>query len=83
MSDKKLKIKPKLQTFDIKLETLVPTVFIYRVQAEDEEKALQELNKQPKPIQFKPNLQQRIKLKATVYQGYTNMIKTSKIYRGT
>lgn len=78
MSDKKIEKK----TYDIKVELLVPTTITYRVVAEDEQEALKEIDKySARKISTQHNFNRKIKLKATVYNYGTTMIKLSKTYR--
>lgn len=68
--------------FDVKVDFLIPTTITYRVSAETEEEALKEIEKlSARKVSTQQHLQRKIKLKATVYQSYSNMIKLSKTYR--
>jgi hypothetical protein len=68
--------------YDVKVEFLIPTTITYRVSATNEHEALKEVEKisaQKKSQQ--QHLNRKIKLKATVYNPSSSMIKLSKIYR--
>lgn len=72
----------KKQFYDVKLEILVPTTITYRVEAINETEALKEVDKiSAKKIATKQNLTRRIKIKATVYNVNTTMMRLSKTYR--
>lgn len=79
MTEKKI-----LKPFQIKLEALVPTTITYTINAADEHEAIKELERNAtlRPISMpQQQLHRKIRLKATVYQGGTSMIKLSKNYR--
>ncbi len=77
-----IKIPPKKQRFDIKVECLVPTTFTYTIEAETEQQALKEFEQgKHKHKGAIPHQQKAMKLKATVYVANTHMIKLSKAYR--
>lgn len=77
-------IQPKQKKqYDVKVEFLIPTTITYRVTAFTEEDALKEIDKMAvrKIGSTQQHLNRRIKLKATVYQPNSSMIKLSKTYR--
>jgi hypothetical protein len=78
MTKKKEEIKK--QFYDIKLEVLVPTTFTFRVEAENEDKAVENINKL-KPKNIKPDYNKKINLKASVYQAGTHMLKLTKVLK--
>lgn len=68
--------------FDVRVEFLIPTTITYRVQAETEQDALKEIDKpSARRVHAVPKDNRKIKLKATVYQPNSNLIKLSKTYR--
>lgn len=70
------------KSYDVKVEFLIPTTITYRVTAANEEEALKEIEKfSARRISNQQHLQRKIKLKATVYQPNTSMVKLSKTYR--
>lgn len=74
------KEQPKLDLYDIRLECLVPITLTYRVQAENQEKALAMVDKQMHN-NMKPNLSKKIKLNAKVYRAGTVNLLNTKVYK--
>jgi len=64
--------------FDVKMEVLVPATVVYRVLAEDAEKALQEVKVTTAPHGVKYDLARKRTLKSTVYDAGGNMIRYIK-----
>ena len=77
-ADKKPKVK-QMKYFDIKVETVCPTMITYRVYAETEVEAL-ELIKTTAPISIKPDINKRKQLKAKVYDSGGSIIRYTKSY---
>lgn len=77
---KKQLLKKEKTYFDVKLEALVPCALTYRVYAFDEQEALLLVDKQP-PTSIKPNVQQKRKIKATVYNAGSSMIRFIKNFK--
>jgi hypothetical protein len=74
-------VKPIVKTyFDIKLEVMAPITLTYRVLAEDEKDALDQI-KNKSPNNMKPNLSMKRLLKATVYTAGSTMVKLVKSFR--
>jgi hypothetical protein len=68
--------------YDVKVEFLVPTTITYRVAAISEEEALKEAEKtSARAVSTRQKLNRKIKIKATVCQPYSNMVKLSRTYR--
>jgi hypothetical protein len=75
------KEKPKEKKyFEVKAEIIVPAIITYRVLAEDEEDALEQIKKIP-PNGFKPNLSLKKMIKAIVYNSGSTMIKLVKHFK--
>lgn len=67
----------KKQFYDVKVSVLVPAIFLYRVEAENEQEAIKNCDKlKPKNIKLEYN--KKINIKALVYQAGTYMLKLSK-----
>jgi hypothetical protein len=67
--------KPKQKTYwDVKVETICPVLITYRVYAEDEDTALQEIKRRP-PTSIRPNIAQKRDIKATIYNAGSLLIK--------
>lgn len=64
--------------FDVKMEVLLPATVVYRVQAEDAEKALEEVKSNTVPVQLKYVLPKKKVLKIMVYDAGCSMIKFIK-----
>jgi hypothetical protein len=76
----KIDLPKQKSYYDIKVEALVPTTLIYKVLAEDERDALNQIaNKAPNGM--KPNLLMKRVIKATIYIAGTTMIKLVKHFR--
>jgi len=73
------KIKQK-SYYDVKVECLIPTLLTYRIYADDENDALEQIAKKP-PTQMKPNLLLKKIIKATVYIAGSSMVKLTKSFR--
>jgi hypothetical protein len=71
--------EPIKQYFDIKVEALVPTILTYRIFAETEQLALEQITKKA-PTGMKPNLSMKRIIKATVYFAGSSVIKLVKKY---
>lgn len=69
----------KTQSFDVKVETLVPTITTYRVSAQTPEEALNKI-KTAYPKDIQRQTQKQITKKATVYNAGTFTIKLNKNY---
>lgn len=81
MTDKKELPKIK-KPYDVKLEVLMPTTITYRVMALDPQDAVKEIEKNyGMQTATKQDRMRKIKIKATVYQASTSMIKHTKNYR--
>jgi hypothetical protein len=65
--------------FDVKVECLTPTQYIYRVYADDEESALAAI-KNRAPTSIKPNHAAKRTLNAKVYGAGSSLIKLVKKY---
>lgn len=65
--------------FDIKVEALCPCIITYRIYADDENDALNQIDKKA-PISIKPNISQKRNIKATVYNSGSSLIKLIKNY---
>ena len=76
---KKPVIKQK-QYYDIKLEAMVPCTITYRILADDEHDALNQMNKKS-PTGVKPNVIRKQDIKATVYNAGSNIIRLAKAFR--
>lgn len=70
--------------YDVKVECIVPTTIMYRVLADDEQDALNIMNKMMKdnkaPTHTKSNLSMKRIIKAMVYVGGSSTIKLVKNY---
>lgn len=75
MSDK----QPQKQYYDVKVECLTPTIYIYRMYAENEEDALAAIKNRP-PTSIKPNHAAKRTLNAKVYSAGSSLIKLVKKY---
>lgn len=72
-------VDKKIEKFKIIVEVLVPTNFIYNVEAENEQEAIKKINRLPDIIE-KPNFGKRKLLQAKVKkQGSNNIILTKKL----
>jgi hypothetical protein len=81
--NKKAKEQPKKiekTYYDVKVEALVPTLLVYRVFAEDENKALEQI-KRLQPTSVKPLLHLKRLIKAAVHLASSSTIKLTKTFR--
>lgn len=70
------------QSFDVKIEVMVPMTITYRVTANSAQEALKEADKHSaRKTATAQHMHRRIKLKATVYLPNSNMIKYTKTFR--
>lgn len=67
--------------FDVKIECTLPATVVYRVLAENEEEAIR-LTKTAHPISVRHRLIGMRKLKATVYDAYSTLIRLVKNMAG-
>lgn len=66
-----------LKYYDVKLEATVPAVLTYRILADSPEQAL-ELSERASPVGTKYTLARKRKIKATVYDAGTLMMRVVK-----
>jgi hypothetical protein len=66
--------------FDIRLECMVPCIVQYRVFADDEQDALQQMDKKT-PSSVKPNILRKKNVKATIYDAGSSLIRYIKNFR--
>ena len=66
--------------FDIRLECMVPCTVQYRIFADDEQDALQQMDKKT-PSSIKPNIFRKKNIKATIYDAGSSLIKYMKSFR--
>lgn len=64
--------------FDVTVEAQVPATIIYRVLAEDAEKALDQINNTTSPSSIKYHITKKKNFKATVYDAGCSIIKFIK-----
>ena len=68
------------QYFDVKVEALVPTIYVYRVYAEDERTALQQITLAIKPTTMKQMHNLKRLINATVYKAGSTITQLTKKY---
>jgi hypothetical protein len=66
--------------YDIRLDALVPCTITYRVYADDEHDALNELKKKA-PSSVKPNISQKRDIKAMIYDAGSSILRLTKTFR--
>jgi hypothetical protein len=66
--------------FDVKLTANVPCLITYRVLADDENAAINQIGKID-PISVKPTISQKRDIKALVYDAGSSLLKLTKIFR--
>jgi hypothetical protein len=66
--------------FDVRLECLVPCIVQYRIYADDEQDALQQMDKKT-PSSIKPNIFRKKNIKATIYDAGSSLIRHIKNFR--
>jgi hypothetical protein len=72
----------KIHHYTIKIDYLVPTTITYKIDAENEHEALKMVDKKPAAhYHMKQNLARKIKLKATIFQASTSIVRFTKTYR--
>lgn len=77
MNKKETPVKKEKSYFDIRVECLMPATVSYRILAEDENDAFNQIkNKQPNNIKYNFNLKRNIK--ATVYVASSSIVKLVK-----
>lgn len=72
--------KPILYKYDIKVEAMVPAILTYKVEAENEEEALKQLDKKH-PVSFHPTFFKKRSIKATVYKAGSSIIQLTKYFK--
>ena len=79
---KKIKEKPPLTYYDVKVEAMLPATLVYRILAEDAKQASELIkNKQPNTVKYRMYGKKYIKL--VVYDAGCTMIKYMKNLIGT
>jgi len=77
IKEAKVKQKPPLTYYDVKVEALIPATLVFRVLAEDAKQAADMIkNKQPNSVKYR--LHGRRELKLMVYDTGCSMIKYIK-----
>lgn len=66
--------------YDVRVESLVPSTITYRVWADDEQDALNQIKRQA-PINVKPHLNQKKDIKASVYDAGSSLLRFMKAFR--
>jgi len=74
-----VKIKDK-KYFDVKVQCNIPALITFRVFAENEEQALEMINRQT-PTNIRYEVLKRVNIKATVYEAGMAIIKLIKNFR--
>jgi hypothetical protein len=65
--------------FDVKVEALCPCIITYRIYAEDEHDALDQIDKKA-PTSIRPNIYKKRNIKAVVYNSGSSLIKLIRNY---
>lgn len=81
--DKKLNkiAQPKQKKYyTVNVECITPCIITYRIYAEDENDAINQVNK-AHPINIKPNINLKKLIKATVYDSGSSLIRLIKNFR--
>lgn len=71
-------MKKEKKWYDVKLEVLMPATVVYRVLAENEESALDEIKVSTIPTSVKYQLLKKKNIKATIYDAGSSMIRYIK-----
>lgn len=83
MTNSKKTTQPKFKSyFDVVVECTLPATIKYRVLAEDEDQALEMIEKTAH-TSIKPDIRRKRSIKATVYIANTHMVKTTKTYNSS
>lgn len=70
------------QSFDIKVDFLIPTTITYRVTAESAQAALKLIDSPTaRQVDLRRHMNRRIKLKGSVYRPHSSTLLFSQIYR--